>query len=321
MSHISFEQRCQIEVLIELGPSGIGDRLGKSKSVISREIKRNADKPSGKYIAVIAQDKCQSRHKEKYKHIKYNAEMKQYVKTQLELDYSPEQICGRAKLEGKECVSHESIYQDIWKNKKEGGDLCKHLRRQGRKYRKRGALKDTRGLIKNRVDIDQRPAIVDEKKRPGDLEIDTVIGQNHKGAILTINDRVTGQVWIRLLTGKEAEATAQMTIDALSSIKDSLHTITSDNGKEFACHEKISKELGIEFYFAKPYHSWERGANENTNGLIRQYFKKGTSFENLTAQDMERVENILNNRPRKKLGYLSPNEYHLANFANKKVGA
>ena len=289
--------------------------------MISREIKRNFDKQRGKYIAAIAQDKCQTRHKEKLKHIKYSAEMKQYVKSQLELDYSPEQICGRAKLEGKECVSHERIYQDIWKNKKEGGDLCKLLRRQSRKYRKRGALKDTRGLIKNRVDIDQRPAIVDEKIRFGDFEIDTMIGQNHKGAILTINDRVTRKVWIRLLTGKEAESTAQMTIDALSSIKGLFYTITADNGKEFACHEKISKELGVNFYFAKPYHSWERGANENTNGLIRQYFKKGTSFENLTAQDMERVENILNNRPRKKLGYLTPNEYYLANFANQKIGA
>lgn len=321
MSHISYEQRCQIEVLFELGPSAIGNRLGKSKSVISREIKRNFDKISGKYIAAFAQDKCQSRHKEKLKHIKYTPEMKRFVKTQLALDFSPEQICGRAKLEGKECVSHESIYQDIWKNKIEGGDLYKRLRRQGRKYRKRGSLKDTRGLIKNRVDIDQRPAIVDEKIRFGDFEIDTIIGQNHKGAILTINDRVTSKVWIRLLTGKEAESTAQMTIDALSSMKGLFHTITSDNGKEFAFHEKISKELGINFYFAKPYHSWERGANENTNGLIRQYFKKGTSFENLTSQDMERVEDILNNRPRKKLGYLSPNEYYLENFAKKKVGA
>ncbi len=149
------------------------------------------------------------------------------------------------------------------------------------------------------MDIKLRPAIVDEKTRFGDLEIDTIIGKNHQGAMLTINDRVTGLVWIRKLQGKEAEPVAQKTIEALLPLKDLIHTITADNGKEFAHHQTIGQGLGVDVYFAKPYHSWERGANENTNGLIRQYFPKGTSFESVTDKDIEYVQNRLNNRPRK----------------------
>ncbi len=179
------------------------------------------------------------------------------------------------------------------------GSFIKKLRRKGRKYRKRGNLKDTRGLIKGRVDITDRPKIIEEKTRFGDFEIDTVIGANHNGALLTINDRVTSLVYIRKLEGKEAGPVVEKTIEALSPIKDLVKTITADNGKEFAFHDQISQALDLNFYFAKPYHSWERGANENTNGLIRQYFPKGTSFENISEQDVQKVQDILNNRPKK----------------------
>ena len=151
----------------------------------------------------------------------------------------------------------------IWEDKRNNGVLYKYLRRQGRKYKHRGSKNAGRGHIPNRVDIDQRPNEVNEKTRFGDFEIDTIIGKNHKGAILTINDRVTRRVWIRKLTGKDAELLAIETVDALQDIKDLIHTITADNGKEFAKHEKIATDLEIKFYFCKPYHSWERGANEN----------------------------------------------------------
>jgi len=177
----------------------------------------------------------------------------------------------------------------VWTDKKQGGAFYKHLRRKGRKYRKRGLAKDTRGIIKDRIGIEQRPEIVDKKERIGDFEIDTIIGQNHKGAIWTINDRVSSKVWIAKLYGKNASELAQKTIDLLMPVKNIIHTITGDNGKEFADHHTISKELAIDFYFARPYHSWERGANENTNGLIRQYLPKGSSFENITNQDIMRV--------------------------------
>lgn len=162
--------------------------------------------------------------------------------------------------------------------------------------------------MKNQVSIDERPIIVDEKCRFGDLEIDTVIGKNHKGALLTINDRCTGQVWIRKLKGKEAGSLAEETIKVLMPFKEIIHTITADNGKEFACHELIARELNIDMYFAHPYHSWERGANENTNGLIRQFFPKGSDFETLSVERIQIVQDRLNDRPRKRLGFLSPNE-------------
>ena len=162
--------------------------------------------------------------------------------------------------------------------------------------------------LPNRVDIDERPNVVDNKERFGDLEIDTIIGKNHKGAILTINDRLTGRVWIRKLQGKEAIPVAKVTAWALRKVKNLIYTITADNGKEFAKHEEIAQKLELDFYFCKPYHSWERGANENTNGLIRQYIPKGTDFSEITNKQIKRIENILNNRPRKRLGYLTPNE-------------
>lgn len=222
--------------------------------------------------------------------------------------FSPEQIVGRSRLEGIAMVSHETIYRWIWEDKRRGGKLHKYLRRQGRRYAKRGSKNAGRGFIPGRVDIDERPEIVELKERFGDLEIDTIIGKNHKGAILTINDRATSRVWIRKLSGKEAIPVAKIAVWALRKVKNLIHTITADNGKEFAKHEEIAQKLEIKFYFCKPYHSWERGANENTNGLIRQYIPKGKDFSEVTNKQIKWIENKLNNRPRKRLGYLTPNE-------------
>ena len=189
-----------------------------------------------------------------------------------------------------------------------GGDLFIHLRTQGKRYRKRGSAKDNRGIIKDRVDIGERPQVVEEKNRFGDLEIDTIIGKDHKGAIVTINDRAMGLLRMKKLSGKDAQELADKTIELLQEWKPMLHTITSDNGKELACHAQIGKALGVDFYFAKPYHSWERGANENINGLIRQYIPKKTNFDDLTDEYVKFVEDELNNRPRKRYGYKTPNE-------------
>jgi len=321
MKHLTVEERYEIWAMMQQGlkQKEIALAIGKDKSVVSRELKRNCDNRNREYRADLAQRKYESRQKNKPKHIRFTEEVKQYVEECLAKDFSPEQISGRAVVEGRECVSHERIYQYVWKDKKAGGDLYTHLRHKGRRYRKRGNAKDSRGIIKDRVDISQRPEIVDQKQRLGDLEIDTMIGQNHKGALLTINDRVSSYVIIEKLNGKDAKELALKVIERLSSYKKRIHTITSDNGKEFAEHKMISSELKVDFFFAKPYHSWERGANENTNGLIRQYFPKKTSFENLSDQDIKRVEDILNNRPRKKLNFLTPNEFLLRNLSNQKV--
>lgn len=310
MKHLTEEQRYAIYTMLQIPMTqkDIAEAIGVHKSTISRELRRNCDKRSGKYIMDLAQRKAEKRKANKRHKEVFTAPMQLRVKRLLKRGFSPEQIAGRSKVEGKAIVSHETIYRWIWEDKRSGGTLHKHLRRQGRKYAKRGSKNAGRGFIPNRIDIDERPPVVELKERFGDLEIDTIIGKNHKGAILTINDRATSRVWIRKLTGKEAVPVAKITAWALRKVKNLIHTITADNGKEFAKHEEIAQKLEINFYFCKPYHSWERGANENTNGLIRQYIPKGTDFSEVTNKQIKRIENILNNRPRKRLGYLTPNE-------------
>ena len=268
-----------IQVLREekLSQQAIANRIGKDKSLVSREIRRNADKRNGTYKAELAPRKYTERMTSKPKACKFTEEMKTMVDKLLANDYSPEQIAGRCKLEGRPCVSHERIYQYIWEDKMRKGQLYLHLRHHGRKYRKRGAAKDSRGKIRDQVSIDERPEIVASKIRFGDLEMDTVLGKNHKGAILTINDRATKLCWIRLLTGRESEPLAKQVIEALTPLQSIIQTITVDNGKEFASHKAITQQLKIPIYFAHPYHSWERGANENMNGLIRQLYSKYNS--------------------------------------------
>ena len=308
--HLTVEQRYAIYTMLQipLKRKEIAEAIGVHKSTISRELKRNCDMRSGKYVMDLAQRKAEKRKKAKRHKERFTVSMQRRIKKLLKKGFSPEQIRGRSKITGIAMVSHETIYRWIWADKHGGGTLYKYLRRQGRKYTKRGSKNAGRGFIPNRIDIDERPQIVELKERFGDLEIDTIIGKNHKGAILTINDRATSRVWIRRLTGKEAVPVAKITTWALRKVKNLIHTITADNGKEFAKHEEIAHKLKLKFYFCKPYHSWERGANENTNGLIRQYIPKGTDFSEVTNEQIKRIEHILNNRPRKRLGYLTPNE-------------
>ena len=308
MSHLTSEQRYTISVLLnrDVSQSKIAETIGKDKSVVSREIRRNRDQRSGEYRADLADRKHRRRQKEKPKKKDFTTEIQERVEELIREDYSPEQIVGHCKEEGLDCVSHERIYQHIWSDKKAGGDFYSHLRRKGRKYRKRGNSKDSRGIIKNRVGIEERPDIVEDKKRIGDLEIDTMIGKNHKGAIVTINDRVSGMLKMAKVERRTAENVAAMTIKLLQDWKPFIKTITADNGKEFAYHKKIAEALDIDFFFARPYHSWERGANENLNGLVRQYIPKKTDFSTIPDDYIKEIENKLNNRPRKRLNFKSP---------------
>jgi IS30 family transposase len=204
-------------------------------------------------------------------------------------------------------ISHERIYQYVLADKKSGGTLYQHLRHSNKKRKKRYGSHDRRGQLKNRISIDERPKIVDKKTRIGDWEIDTVIGKNHKGALVTIVDRVSKVTVIEKVATKHADGVTDATIKGL--LPYIVHTITGDNGKEFAGHEWIAKALDTNFYFAHPYSSWQRGCNENTNGLIRQYVPKGSSFDHLTNKDAKKIMGRLNNRPRKSLGYRTPNEF------------
>lgn len=307
MSHVTCEQRYTIEVMLKQGylQKEIALAIGKCKSVISREIRRNCDARSGEYRSDLARRKCNDRHKSKTKHIRFTPEVKKYVEAKLKQEWSPEQISKTANTKNIDMVSHERIYQHILDDQKRGGDLYKKKRRQ-KKYRKRLKIKDRRGQIKNAVNISKRPKVVESRDRVGDLEVDLVVGANHKGAVVTINDRKTGYAKVRHVKSKNSKKVAQAIIRALTPIKEVCYTITSDNGKEFADHELISKALDVDFYFADPYSSWQRGANENYNGLLRQYFPKKTSFENLSYHAVRRAEKRLNNRPRKRLGFQTP---------------
>ena len=271
MKHITSEERHTIAYLIgqKKSPSFIAKELGRARSTITREIVRNCDQRNKVYRYDLANKKATERKRNKPTRCAITPEIEAIIKAKLEEKYSPEQIRGEAKLEGRNYVSHECLYQYIWRDKKAGGQLYEHLRHKCKRYRKRGAAEDKRGMIKNETSLSERPKEVEKRERTGDLEIDLVIGKGHQRALLTITDRSSGLLIMERLRGKTAAEVTAATIERLSPHKEHLHTISSDNGKEFAGHEKIAARLNIDFYFAKPYHSWERGSNENLNGLIR----------------------------------------------------
>jgi len=247
-----------------------------------------------------------TRRKEASKAIKMTIAVISLCESKLKLDWSPEQVSGWLKNEEEICLSHERIYQHVWADKCQGGTLYKHLRQSHKKRKKQYGSKDKRGQIRNRISIDDRPEIVEHKTRLGDWEIDTVIGKNHQGALVTIVDRASKFTLIKKVDSQHAKVVTQATVALLQPYLDKTLTITADNGKEFAGHEEMAEKLGTSVYFAHPYCSWERGLNENTNGLIRQYFTKGSSFENITDEDVESVMDKLNHRPRKILNYKTP---------------
>lgn len=309
MSHLTQEQRYTISVMKAQGYSqkDISQAIGRDKSVVSRELHRNCDQRSGRYDSDLAHRKYKQRQKTKPRAIKFTDDVKNYVDSKLQQKWSPEQISRTPVPDGLTMVSYERIYQYIIEDKKKGGDKYQHLRRK-KKYKKRCIVEDRRGKLSNTKSIHDRPQEADRRSRYGDYEVDLIIGANHKGGLLTMNDRKTGKVKIRKIKGKNAKMIAKQIIAALKKEKGMIHTITSDNGKEFGEHEYISKQLGIEFYFADPYSSWQRGSNENLNGLIRQYFPKKTNFDEVSVYDVKKVENQLNKRPRKRYGYRSPIE-------------
>jgi IS30 family transposase len=308
MAHLTKEQRYTISVMKNKGfsYSKISEIIRVHKSTIGRELKRNCDKRNSNYCSDLAHRKYMKRQKQKPRYLKFTLPIQQTVEELLREDYSPEQVVGVLKRDNKETVSHERIYQHIWGDKAKKGTLYTHLRRQGRKYKKRGAKNDNRGIIKNRISIDKRPEVVDKRERFGDLEVDLIMGKNHKYAILTANDRASGMVKMKKVNSKHADEITCAIIQLLEDWMPYLHTMTADNGKEFAGHQTVAQQLNIQYFFAHPYHSWERGSNENLNGLIRQYFKKGTCFKSITDEQIITVQNKLNNRPRKRFNYQTP---------------
>jgi IS30 family transposase len=301
------DQRYQISYLKAMGCNGkeIACEIGVHKSTISRELKRNNSERS--YRPKQANEKAMSRKaKAKPRIMKSTWEL---VEAKLRDDWSPEQVSGWLKRYSIS-ISHEWIYQHILADKQSGGNLYLHLRCQ-KKRRKRYGTYNKRGIIPNRVSIEERPKVVELRERLGDWEVDTLIGKGHQGALVSLVDRKSRFTLIQPIGKRMADCVSQVVISLLSPFINQVHTITGDNGKEFANHEQISEALKALFYFAHPYSAWERGTNENTNGLIRQYFPKETDFSRTSYKQALIVADKLNHRPRKCLDFHTPFEVFL----------
>jgi len=307
-TQLTQEQRYHIYAFMKAGflQTAIATEIGVHKSTISRELRRNRGKKG--YRPKQAQSMAIHRRTEAHKCVKLTPQVIAMIEELIRKDLSPEQISGFLSRTHHLRMSHETIYQHILKDKAKGGTLYRHLRLSHKKRRKRYGSHDRRGRIPGRISIDERPAIVDARERIGDWEIDTIIGKRHKGALLSLVERKSKFTLIRKLEKKQANLVAEATIDLLNPYDEKVFTITADNGQEFAHHEYIKERLHTTVYFAHPYHAWERGLCENTNGLIRQYFPKGLRFELITDTQVQMAMNRLNNRPRKTLGYKTPNE-------------
>ena len=222
--------------------------------------------------------------------------------------WSPEQIAGRLALWGVVSVSAKWVYHHVWEDKDAGGSLFLYLRRRGKKPNRCGRGGSGRGVIPGRVDISQRPVEVEEKNKVGDWEVDTIVGAGRRGVIVSLVERPSKFTCLRKVGARTAREVGEAVLECLVPVKEIVHTITADNGKEFAGHKKVSKELSAGFYFATPYHSWERGLSEHTNGLVRGYFPKKRDLSEVDPEDVSEVEDHLNTRPRKALGYMAPCE-------------
>lgn len=313
------EQRYKIEALLSVGKSQteIAQILGVHKSTICREIQRNVPKRgvgAKVYNAAKSQLKTDNRHSIKPKHSTFSLDHKLQMKVWMtQKKYSPELVNAQWKKDNIKGVSIECMYQFIWSckhsNKRENAgfkDLYKHLK-HGKRRRKRGNYKDSRGIIPNRVSIEKRPAIVEKRKRFGDIEVDLIMGKGHKSALLVTVDRATLTLTIDKLAGKVATEVRLKIIKRMKKIT-GLKTMTFDNDQAFSQHEKIAKALSIKTYFTRPYTSQDKGTVENRNGVIRQFFPKKTDFNLIKNAEIGRVEKELNNRPIRKFGYLTPNE-------------
>jgi len=304
---LTLEQRYQIYAMKKAGfkQKQIAEEISVHPSTVGRELCRNAGKRG--YRAKQAHQKAAARQLTKAKE-RILPPIWKLVETYLiEQQWSPEQISGYLRLHDLGQVSDERIYQYVYADKRGGGKHYLNLRCQ-KKRRKRYGKNSRRGQIPNRRSIDTRPEIVARRERVGDWEADTIIGKNHEQAIVSLCERKTRYCLLAKVERKTAAAVEAASCRKLIRHQPLVHTITSDNGREFANHEQIARSLEADFYFANPYHSWERGTNENINGLVRQYFPKKMPFTEITDEQIQAVEDKLNSRPRKTLGYQTPKE-------------
>jgi IS30 family transposase len=309
--HLTHEERSTIASLTRKNRSvtEIANLIDRHRTTVWRELKRNSNS-SGTYTAPSASKLSAQRSAQaSCRASRIAPERWEYIEEKLCAgQWSPEEIRNRMVLEGIAPISHEAIYQRLWTDKKAGGTLHTHLRHKIRSYRKRGSPRERRGHIPGQRMIGERPPHIEHRARFGDYEMDTVIGKPSGEVLVTMVERRSRYLFVLKASNKSALAVSAAIISALHPHRESVHTLTYDNGKEFSQHALIDEILGSQGYFANPYHSWERGLNENTNGLLRQYFPKQTDFGEITDKQLQEAQDKLNNRPRKCLGWRTPNE-------------
>ena len=317
--HLTDSERFYIEKRLSEGVSqaAIARELNVARSTLSREIRRNTDPDfNGLYSSRRAQTLTELRRRKAASTRTFRGltpDVLTFIHEQLAVHTSPEVISGVLRLKTGTVASKNLIYRYIQHDRRRGGGLYRQLPHQGKRYRY-SADGAVRIPIRNRTGIELRPAEADLKLVPGHFEIDTIFGKDQASFLVTLTDKATRSTIIRKMTDKRAESMVQVLRQIVASTLYEFKTITSDNGPEFANHEEIAQLTGAEFFFARPYHSWERGLNEHTNGLIRRIYPKGTDFNDVSDEDIAKLEHMLNVRGRKSLGYYSPNEVFLAHL-------
>ena len=280
--------------------------LGRHRSTVCREVRRNSTRADGHYRPFTAQERTNGRRSRSRRNSRFTAADFALVDELLRRQWSPEQVAGYLRREGRLLISHETIYRHVWKDKKAGGTLHTHLRGARKRRRKRYGAYDSRGRLAGKRMISERPPEVETRSRVGHWEADTVAGAGAKDCVVTLVERKTGLVLIGKLADRTARSLSRRVVSLVSSSGARFETVTADNGTEFHDYKRIEGRTGAIFYFARPYHSWERGSNENANGLIRQYLPKGLSLAGLSQHQCNAIARKLNTRPRKRLGFRTP---------------
>ena len=307
--HLSQEERYIVGTMRSTGKSqrAIALELGRSPSTICRERKRNVTRHDGGYRAEKAHSYAKTRRRQS-KEEKLDASQWEAVEELLREEYSPDQAAQRLAAQGDFEISHETVYKHVRRDKADGGVLWKHMRIMSKVGRKRRGSPVTRGKMAGKKHISERPEAANERDEIGHLEGDTVIGSDKRHCVLTMVDRKTGYTAIEKMTARTKEQANAAMARAIAKLCFPVKTITLDNGTEFHGFKEIEHAHGVQIYFATPYHSWERGANENTNGLIRQYIPKGKDMKSVNQWECDKIARKLNNRPRWRLGYETPVE-------------
>src|SRR3954464_2287014 len=307
---LSPEERYMLAALRRQGfnQSEIARSLGHHRSTVCRELRRNSTRADGRYRASTAQERTNGRRSRSRRNLRFSAEDFATVNELLCRQWSPEQVAGHLARSGLLSISHETIYRHVWRDKREGGMLYTNLRSARKRRRKRYGAYDSRGKLAGKRPISERPLEVEARQQTGHWEIDTVMGSGSKDCIVSLIERRSGL----LLIGKPADrTTASLNRRVILLIRRddaAFKTVTADNGTEFHDYQRIEERTKVAFYFARPYHSWERGSNENANGLIRQYLPRGTSMAALSQQLCNSIARKLNGRPRKRHGFKTPQE-------------